>query len=383
MRRTLLVFSVVATAMLLSIGGVALAATTVSGIPDAGTVQTDGRVTAVVASGGRVYFAGSFTHVDGVLRNRLAAVDASTGQLTSWDPNANDAVQALAVSSDGTRVYAGGPFTSVGGATRNRLAAIDAASGAVDPSWTPRANEAVRTIAVSGNRVYVGGRFTAVNGQARTRLAMVDATTGALDPTFAPSVNDWVRTLAVSADGTRLYAGGEFTTVNGLSRPYLAALSPATGAPDGAWTRPTTPNGPVFDLQESGGRLYSAEGGPGGALTAYDPATGGRLWRKSADGDVQALTVMGGEVYAGGHFLIFSSYNRQMFAAVDGATGVTDPTWAPSAHGANCSSVWTPDPCSDFVWAMEADPATGRLYAGGDFRKVSGTPHAGFARFSP
>ena len=103
------------------------------------------------------------------------AVDASTGQLTSWDPNANDAVQALAVSSDGTRVYAGGSFTSVGGAARNRLAAIDAASGAVDPTFTPRANDAVRAIAVLGNRVYVGGRFTTVNGQARTRLAMVDA----------------------------------------------------------------------------------------------------------------------------------------------------------------------------------------------------------------
>jgi hypothetical protein len=380
MRRIYLLMTVV-TAMLLGVGGVALAATTVSGVPDAGTVQTDGRVTAVVASGGRVYFAGSFTHVDGVLRNRLAAVDASTGQLTSWDPNANDAVQALAVSADGTRVYAGGPFTSVGGAARNRLAAIDAASGAVDPTWTPRANDAVRAIAVSGNRVYVGGRFTTVNGQARTRLALVDATTGALDASWAPSTNDLVRTLGLSADGSRVYAGGEFTTVNGLSRPYLAALSPNTGGLDGAWTRPT-PNGPVFDLQESAGRLYSAEGGPGGALTAYEPSTGRSLWRKSADGDVQALAVLGGNVYAGGHFLSFSGNARQMFAAVDATTGATDPSWAPSAHGANCSSVWSPDPCSDFVWAMEADPSTGRLYAGGDFRKVSGTPHAGFAGFS-
>jgi hypothetical protein len=91
---------------------------------------------------------------------------------------------------------------------------------------------------------------------------------------------------------------------------------------------------------------------------------------------------MGGEVYAGGHFLAFSGYNRQFLAAVDAQTGTADPNWAPSAYGANCSSVWSPDPCSDFVWAMEADPSAGRLYAGGDFRKVSGTPHAGFAQFS-
>jgi hypothetical protein len=92
---------------------------------------------------------------------------------------------------------------------------------------------------------------------------------------------------------------------------------------------------------------------------------------------------MGGEVYAGGHFVTFSGYARQFLAAVDGVTGVTDPDWAPSAYGANCASVWSPDPCSDFVWAMEAEPAQGRMYAGGDFRKVSGTAHAGLARFSP
>jgi dipeptidyl aminopeptidase/acylaminoacyl peptidase len=208
MRRTLLVFSVVATAMLLAASGAAFAATTVSGVPDTGTVQADGQVSAVAVSGGKVYLAGYFTHVNGVVRNHLAAVNASTGQLTSWDPNANDAVRALAVSADGTRLYVGGAFTSVGGATHNRLAAIDAASGAVDTSWTPRVNDAVRAIAASGNRVYVGGRFTTVNGQARTRLAMVDGTTGSLDPSWAPAANDLVRTLGVSADGTRLYAGG-------------------------------------------------------------------------------------------------------------------------------------------------------------------------------
>jgi trimeric autotransporter adhesin len=382
MRRTVLLLAVMVTAMLLAASGVALGATTVGGVPDAGTVQTDGQVSAVVVSGGKVYLGGYFTHVDGVARNHLAAVDAATGQLTSWDPNANDAVRALAISADGTRLYAGGAFTSVGGVVRTRLAAINASSGAVDPSWTPRANDGVRAIAVRGNSVYVGGKFTAVNGQPRTRLALVGAGTGSLDPNWAPPANDLVRTLGVSSDGSRIYAGGDFTTVSGVSRPYLAALDPTTGTLYGAWTKPTTPNGPVFDLQESTGRLYSAEGGPGGALTAYDPATGRSLWTKSADGDVQAVTVLGGEVYAGGHFLTFSGYARQMFAAVDAATGTTDPNWAPNAHGGNCSSVWTPDPCSDFVWAMEADPSMGRLYAGGDFRKVSGTPHAGFARFS-
>jgi hypothetical protein len=72
-----------------------------------------------------------------------------------------------------------------------------------------------------------------------------------------------------------------------------------------------------------------------------------------------------------------------MFAAVDAATGALDQGWSPSASGADCSSAWTPDPCIDWVWALEADPSAGRLYSGGDFRQVSGVAHAGFSRFSP
>jgi hypothetical protein len=133
MGHKVLVFAVVAIGVLLAASGVALAATKVSGTPDAGTVQTDGRVSAIVAMGDRVYLGGYFTHVNGVARNHLAAIDATTGQLTPWDPNANDAVLALAISSDGTRLYAGGIFTSVGGAVRNRLAAFSTATaGQVD-----------------------------------------------------------------------------------------------------------------------------------------------------------------------------------------------------------------------------------------------------------
>src|SRR5690349_6476571 len=48
--------------------------------------QTDGRVRAIVVSGGRIYLGGSFTHVrapgasgGGAFRNHLAAIDARTG----------------------------------------------------------------------------------------------------------------------------------------------------------------------------------------------------------------------------------------------------------------------------------------------------------------
>jgi hypothetical protein len=378
MHRGALLLVSTALALLLLVGGVALAAP--SSVPDAGTVQTDGQVSAILVSGDKVYLGGYFAHIDGVERNHLAAIDATTGQLTNWNPNANDSVRSLAVSADGSRIYAGGEFTSVGGLNRTRLASINAATGAVDPSWKPEANSMVRALAISGNLLYLGGSFTAINGQGRARLALVDATTGALAPTWVPSADKVVRTLAVASGGDRIYAGGDFGAVNGRSRRHLAALDPSTGALDGAWKMSTKPHGKVYDLQESAGRVYTGEGGIGGAVSAYDATTGIGIWRTIGDGDVQALAVLGSEVYLGGHFSTLSEQKRHFFAAVDASTGALDPVWAP--HAAGGCGAWTPSTCKGFVWSLTAPPSEDRLYAGGDFRKVSGVAHAGFAGFS-
>ena len=87
--------------------------------------------------------------------------------------------------------------------------------------------------AVVGNTVYVGGRFTnarpagaaaGVNQTARSNFLAYNLTTGELITTFAPSFNAQVRSVVASPDGTRLYVGGDFTSVNGVSRSRIAAF---------------------------------------------------------------------------------------------------------------------------------------------------------------
>jgi trimeric autotransporter adhesin len=365
MKRFVLIIAATALAVLLACGA-ALAA--VSARSDPGTVEVDGRVSAIVRTGDRIYLGGNFLHVNGVFRPRLAAVDADTGELTSWNPKANGPVNALVASEDGGRVFAGGEFTEAGGAAHNRLAAIDADSGAVDGTWDPSANFTVNTLDVSGSRVYLGGGFSSVNGQSRSRLAMVDGTTGELDPGWRPAASGGVRKLDISGDGTRVYVGGEFRRISQASRLHLAAVGAASGAPLG-W-RPD-PKRPVLDFAISGKRVYTAEGGRGGgAVAAYQTGTGRRAWSLWTDGDGQAVSVLGKKVYVGGHFTKVgkAKTKRVRLAAVNSKRGTLDRRWQPSAN-------------SD-VWELTPDAADGRLYAGGAFTRISGAPQEHFARFS-
>jgi hypothetical protein len=136
-------------------------------------------VSALTVSGSTVYVGGSFTSTGGTGRNRLAAIDIGGTCLTaympsclhSWDPGANNNVNALAMS--GSTVYAGGDFTSIGGATRNRLAAIHT-DGSLQ-SWDPNASSTVNALAVSSSTVYAGGSFTSIGGIPRNRIVSINA----------------------------------------------------------------------------------------------------------------------------------------------------------------------------------------------------------------
>jgi hypothetical protein len=366
-------FLAIAAAALLALASPAAAQ--VSDVPDK-TPQTNGIVWAVLPLGNRIYIGGEFTAVDGVPRNNLAAIDRTTGALTSWNPGANRRVAALAASPDGSRIYAGGDFTEIGGITRNRLAALDPLTGAVHTQWRSGTGSTVRAIAVSGNGVYIGGNFQRVQGQERLRLALLDGTTGELDPDWRPAANNQVWTMQFSPDGSRLYVGGTFTSISGQTRSRLAALNPLTGAVD-PWRTAVNTNGRVMELWVTTSRVCTAEGGPGGEARAYDTTTGNRVWRLRGDGDAQAITVLDGITYIGGHYINLAGQPRRFFAAADASTGALNQNWAPSGGGGTLTDAYATG-----VWTLKPDSSFTRIYAGTNFRTVNGQPQAGFVQFS-
>ncbi len=348
------------------------------------SAQANGRVAAILRVGDTIYVGGSFTQLrnpDGsaVARNYLGAIDANTGRVTGWNPNANNSVRAFALSPDGSRLYVGGTFTNIGGLSRQRLAAVNPATGAVDSRFSAGANNTVWALAANNNGVFAGGNFTTVKSQPRNRLAKVDGVTGALDPNWAPSADQTspnygsVRAMGFNESGSRLYVGGYFQSINGQPTGNLVALDPVSGAVDGGF-QPNDYNG-ILSLAVSNGQVFTGTGDPLEGIEAFDAVTGQTNWRLGhgahtpEEGDIQAITVENGTVYAGGHFDKIAEYTRNRLVAVDAATGTVDPKWTPYVGGGNLG-----------VWAIDAQGP--RVYAGGDFTRVAGRPQERFAQFT-
>jgi hypothetical protein len=248
---------------------------------DAGGVEDihDVGIYALAATPTTVYVGGAFYSIAYQFRDGLAALDATTGQVTAWNPTVGGEDNALVVS--GNLVYAGGSLQIADG-TRPNIGAVEAASGAVAP-WNPEANFRVMTLGLNGNTVYAGGLFSMIGGMPRNRIAALNKTSGLATP-WNPDANSWVWQLAVS--GPAVYVGGNFTRIGGATRNHLAAIDPVSGL-----------------------------------------ATG---WDPDINGDVRALAVGGGGIYAGGEFTRVGGITRNYLAAWD--LDVTDvPAGGPRA----------------------------------------------------
>lgn len=135
---------------------------------------------------------------------------------------------ALAVSPD--TVYIGGQFNTVSDSKkaqytqRTNLFAVNRSNGALLP-WAPAVDGLVWSVTVSGGSVYIGGDFKTVNGVSRPSIAKLDAVTGVLDTSFKPPINAG-RVTEIKMVGSRLFVSGGFG-------PKLIALNPTTGANTG------------------------------------------------------------------------------------------------------------------------------------------------------
>ncbi len=266
------------------------------------TVQIDGVVWTQIIAGNTVYAGGSFANArpagapSGTQltpRTNLLAYNLTTGALiTTFVPNLNGQVKALAISTDGTKLFAAGDFTTASGATHNHFVALNPSTGVALPLGFDL-NSQVDAIQVSSSAVYIGGNFTTANSTTRNHLAAYDPSTGALLG-WRPSADQNVAAMVLGPGGTKMYVGGKFQHMNGSAAYGLAEVDLNIGAVT-PWAvnqviRDAGTNAGITSLHTDGtnilgtGFVYGTTGNFEGTFSA-DPNSGAIVWMEDCHGD--------------------------------------------------------------------------------------------------
>jgi Domain of unknown function (DUF5122) beta-propeller len=359
--------------------------------------QTNNIVWGMATANGAIYAGGDFTSVrppgaaagtGEVARNRVAAFDASTGDLLPFSHTFDNRVSVVTASPNGGTIYVGGDFTTVDGVSRPRLAAFDTATGALK-SWNPKSWGPVRGIGVApdGATVYIGGQFATFNGVSKARLAAVNNTTGALTA-WAAAADAPVTSVAVAPDGSRVFVGGYFSNLNGQPSRATGSLDPLTGSNE-PWAsanvvppRTTSCDSNIKDVAVDATNVYfAAEGNGGGCFDgtfAARQSDGALVWRNNCLGATQAVEVVGGMLYKGSHAHNCSANgdfpetgtNLSRHLLVENLTTGRIGPWFPNTNG---------QPLGPRTMATDGT----QLWVGGDFTSVNNQPQQGITRFRP
>lgn len=280
---------------------------------------------------GKVLAGGTFSWLAGQLRSCLGRLTSSGALDTTFHPavggggfGSSASVNCLFIQEDG-RILVGGNFTNLAGQACTNLGRVNF-DGSADSTFRPQPNFPVNAVAVQADgKLVVGGKFTTIAGQPRLLLARLYSD-GSIDPTFNPGASGGFTTisaLAVQTDG-KIIVGGDFTTLGGVSRPYLGRLN-SSGSFD--FTFSATPNAPV-------------------TCVALQPD---------------------GKILVGGAFSNLNSQVRRYLARVN-TNGTLDTSFNPSASNSiNC-------------FALQAD---GKILVGGNFTNLAGQMHTCIGRLNP
>lgn len=219
---------------------------------------------------GGLWIAGQFDTFNTHACDRLAYMDLGTRAVTYFFPFANGDIWALEETPNGN-LYIGGEFSAIGGSGRRRICYMDSSNvtHTLDGNDSGT-NGPVYTIAASYNGdVFFGGDFTQIVSYSgggsytinRHNIGMYDVSTNlfsSISPLSDPDGS--VFTLIFGVD-EKLYACGNFTTMNGVTVNHVAVYNPS----DGTWE--------ALGNGLTGGTVYDIRFGPDGRLYAVGTFT--------------------------------------------------------------------------------------------------------------
>ncbi len=352
-----------------------------------GTGELHVEVEAFAQIGNVMYVGGDFSYVqkgpnpapdEKIAQPYLAAFDVTTGEwIPGFRPTLDGTVWALQSLPNG-ELAVGGQFLTVNGNSSPALAILNATTGATATDFvasvsltsaTSTTPAQVKAFDVQGNWLYVAGRYNRISGGVASplnnvivgRMARVQLSDGRPDGTWKPNFDGTIVDIDASSQGDRLYAVGYFNNVNGHASPNEATIS-TSGNGDlvpglGQWT-PSLGSGTNAKYQQAVREADSGwvwQGGSEHILEQFDRATYTmknsfitKNGNAGGGGDIQAMTVMDGVVYASCHcnFYVYTGdlnwgsalqqtntgvNNINMIGAWDAVTGRYLASWWPSA----------------------------------------------------
>lgn len=357
------------------------------GVGNSGTVDASYRLgtlldatpKSIATSKGRLFIGGDFTRYEGELRPGIAQLNRPAHGSTTIDAFATDGPIAggdvTTMSADANRLYLGGSFTSIGSHPARFLGAYERAgavpvAGYAQPGWY------VRSVLAFGGNLLVGGEFDDVVDGSGTPCAPTCKALAVVSPSGAPSryfgldldgdVN------AIVADGTDVYLGGHFGSVDGATGQGIARVDGMSGAVDplvgGAIGKVDAIAVDATSVYFAGAYQYGASSLGGVAkLRKVDRALDtGFSPPAFAAGTAAALPTSGlvagaGQVLAGGGFTGYTGDGVRHAARFDPGSGSLVSTFRPQPDGA--------------VATMSA--AGGRVLIGGAFTTFDGRADTG------
>jgi uncharacterized delta-60 repeat protein len=338
---------------------------------------------------GKIVIGGLFNYVDGTNHNGIARLNADGSLDTSFNPGAGatggtltyNGVYCLAVQPDG-KLLVGGEFASINGTNVNRIARLNS-DGSVDSTFQPGAgaNNTVLSLAVqtNDNTIWIGGSFGTINNTNRGHIARLNPD-GSLETTFAPATgaNSTVNTLVPLSSG-QVLIGGNFTLFNSTTHNRIARLN-GDGSVDANFNPGTGANGIVNDLALlSNGEVFVAgdfitlNGSPRNYIALLNSAgalDGGFTTGESLTSVVNSVVRQpDGKLIIGGTFTNINQTLRNRIARLN-ADGSMDGTFDPGTGADSANGVVN-------AVALQSD---GKVLVAGTFTSVNGVAHSGLAR---
>ncbi|HUE88591.1 MAG TPA: fibronectin type III domain-containing protein [Vicinamibacterales bacterium] len=209
---------------------------------------------------------GEFNGIEGVTRAGVASIDLDSQALEPWTA-ALPPFTRLSLATDGTWIF--------GRTLDSRYFKIHPVSGAVVGEHRVSSGDVILTdMRVAGGELIaaVSERFASAQLGA---ISIADWSYRELSVTFAGGTGQYISAFDVAGD--TIYVAGPFAVVNGVSRPYLAAVHRVTGV--------------VLP------------------------------WRPSPDADAGSIAASGGRLWVSGRFLRIGGLRRRGLAELDPVTG--------------------------------------------------------------